>query len=233
MYRLSLLRISSFAAHFKDSLDAAGRTRSRGAQSPSSAEEAGSANAAPQLATGAPFNNVTFKPFPVRAAIDVNNGQVTLAVARVDARQRAIRDLLFQSQLPFHVEFESGFAEVGGGGGAAPVRMLTQASQNDLLTKCRVLIGSMHREGPGITEVAGLLAWPFYELHDGGAEIARAMTVALKVDFRVVGQSNAAVKKRPSRRTARAAAAARGGTKGRSFLFFLRRRKGKEGRGRR
>eukprot|EP00758_Cryptobia_borreli_P004421 Tbor_TRINITY_DN4361_c0_g3::TRINITY_DN4361_c0_g3_i1::g.7781::m.7781 len=154
------------------------------------------------LASGAPFDNVILKPFPVRAAIEIGTGSmITLAVARVDSRQGAIRDLLFQSQLPIHIQFIGGASNCTNVRGSSSNLFLTEKSRNDIFTKVRLMVESMNRDGPSVSEVSGLLTWPFYAMpNDEGDKLAQELSRTFMVDFRIVGRHD---EKSMSRREAR------------------------------
>lgn len=139
------------------------------------------------------FQSQHIKPFPVRAAIDIGTGGVvSLCVARVDARVGAIQKLMYQTQLPLHLEalptsmsypssppsssspFSSSFT-------------LSERTMEDIINKVRILQGAMRRNAfEGLSERAAVLSWPLCLARNAG-QLAERLTREFKVDVRVLG----------------------------------------------
>ncbi|KAG5511894.1 hypothetical protein JKF63_07719 [Porcisia hertigi] len=140
------------------------------------------------------FQSQHIKPFPVRAAIDIGTGGVaSLCVARVDATAGAIQRLMYQTQLPLHLEALSTSM-------SSPASPLTSSSSSssftlsertmeDITNKMRVFHGAMRRNSfEGLSERAAVLSWPLC-LASNAEQLAAQLTKEFKVDVRVLGTS--------------------------------------------
>lgn len=173
-------------------------------------QDAGASNANQKvtLKEDAPYTPIYAKPFPVRAAIEVGcGGLATLAVGRVDARQGALKELLFQNQLPLDISVVEHDRDGVGHRDASPSSSSTSLSTNvesrykslspetirDVFDQVRQLLLSLQNvhnsvSVAGISEFSGLLTWPFYDCpRDQMRDLASALTKEFKVDFRVLG----------------------------------------------
>jgi hypothetical protein len=89
-----------------------------------------------------------FNPFPVRTAVDIGTGSaITLTVARVDARARAIRDVLYHTAVPLQLDWR------------AP-GVLDQATWPAVTNALRMIMTSARSKQPTISEFAAVVALP-------------------------------------------------------------------------
>lgn len=132
------------------------------------------------MCKGAPFGNITLRPFPVRAAFDIGtDGHLSLAIGRVDATHRSIRDLLHHVQLPLHLQYQA----------ATRRPMIDESTQRDIVTKMRILQGVLKRpQFRGVTEVGGLLSYPLCHC-DNAADFAAELCKEFKVNMKVLTKS--------------------------------------------
>nr|CCC93515.1 conserved hypothetical protein [Trypanosoma congolense IL3000] len=129
------------------------------------------------------FQNMHINPFPVRAAFDIGTGgMLSLVVARVDAACNAVRDLMYQTQLPLELQSigletpETSF-------------VLSEETRADIRNKMRVLHGALRRDNyEGLSERSAIISWPLCEAADAVA-LADDLTREFKVDVRVLGKT--------------------------------------------
>ncbi|CCW64006.1 unnamed protein product [Phytomonas sp. EM1] len=136
------------------------------------------------------FSGQHIKEFPVRAAIDIGTGGViSLCVARVDAARAAVRDVMYQTQLPLCLESEGGWEAASSGG--LPTRPFTLSSRTcvDIQNKMTTLSGAMRRDVyDGLSERAAVLSWPIC-LAENAEQLAADLTREFKIDVRVLGKT--------------------------------------------
>ncbi|RHW68830.1 hypothetical protein DPX39_100039500 [Trypanosoma brucei equiperdum] len=130
------------------------------------------------------FQNMHINPFPVRAAIDIGTGgMITMVVARVDAAANAVRNFMYQTQLPLHLE------SVAAGLGDSSSFVLSETTRADIRNKMRVFHGALRRDNyDGLSERAAVMSWPLCEAADALA-LAEDLTREFKVDVRVLGKT--------------------------------------------
>ncbi len=146
------------------------------------------------IAIGAPFADVTLKPFPVRAAFDIGSGGVlSLIVARVDRRNKKIRDVLHQTSLPLLQDARpsvSGDAKLG-----CPL-VLSEQSWADIVNKMRLLHGLLKRDF-GVVERAAVMTAPLCQCSNARA-LAQFITKEFKVKVRLLQDDAADRRQRAS-----------------------------------
>ena len=126
------------------------------------------------MSTGAPFNNVNFLRFPVRAALEIGcGGLATLVVARVDAKLNAIKDMIFETQVPVHLKVDESTGE------------LTETSLADVRNKLLALTAAAHSYNYGVAEMAGLLTWPFSSLSNKG-DVLQDLVANSKINLKLL-----------------------------------------------
>ncbi|KAG8347601.1 hypothetical protein ERJ75_001343100 [Trypanosoma vivax] len=134
------------------------------------------------------FQNVHINPFPVRAAIDIGTGgMMSLTVGRVDAGRNAVRDFMYQTQLPLDLQ-STRAAELDAASFSSPFT-LTENTRADIRNKMRLLHGALRRENyEGLSERAAVISWPLCEAQDA-VSLAQDLTREFKVDVRVLGKT--------------------------------------------
>ncbi|KAG5508309.1 hypothetical protein JIQ42_08231 [Leishmania sp. Namibia] len=142
----------------------------------------------PDVHTGI-FQSQHIKPFPVRAAIDIGTGGVvSLCIARVDAAVGAIQKLLYQTQLPLHLEaLPASMSSPPSPLSPSSPFALSERTTDDIKNKMRILQGAMRRNTfEGLSERAAVLSWPLCLARNAG-QLAAQLTKEFKVDVRVLG----------------------------------------------
>nr|CAJ2466477.1 unnamed protein product [Leishmania braziliensis] len=134
------------------------------------------------------FQSQRIKPFPVRAAIDIGAGGVaSLCVARVDATVGAIQKLMYQTQLPLHLDALPTSMSNSASPLLSPSFMLSERTMKDITNKMRILQGAMRRNTfEGLSERAAVLSWPLCLARNAG-QLAEQLTREFKIDVRVLG----------------------------------------------
>ncbi|CAG9567258.1 conserved hypothetical protein [Leishmania major strain Friedlin] len=136
------------------------------------------------------FQSQHIKPFPVRAAIDIGTGGVvSLCVARVDATVGAIQKLMYQTQLPLHLEaLPTSMSSPSSPLSASSSSFtLSERTMEDITNKVHILQGAMRRNAfEGLSERAAVLSWPLCLARNAG-QLAERLTKEFKVDVRVLG----------------------------------------------
>ena len=127
-----------------------------------------------------PFGDLTLKPFPVRAAIDIGSGGlVSLIVARIDRRHDKIRDVLHQTSLPIHQDARPP--------GKGQLPHLSEKSWTDIINKMHVINGVLKRDY-GVVERAAVMTAPLC-LCANARELAQQITKEFKVNVRLLQDS--------------------------------------------
>ncbi|RNF12385.1 uncharacterized protein Tco025E_06477 [Trypanosoma conorhini] len=144
------------------------------------------------------FQNVHVNRFPVRAAIDIGTGgMISMTVGRVDAAHNAVRDFIYQTQLPLHLVSANADAASGASlhssdasGTTPPVSfVLSEATRTDIRNKMRMLHGALRRDQyDGLSERAAVITWPLCHAADA-VSLAEELTLEFKVDVRVLGKT--------------------------------------------
>ncbi|KAG5487708.1 hypothetical protein LSCM1_08072 [Leishmania martiniquensis] len=135
------------------------------------------------------FQGQHIKPFPVRAAIDIGTGGVaSLCVARVDAAVGAIQKLMYQTQVPLHLEaLPTSMSIPQSSPSTSSSFTLSERTIDDITNKMRILHGAMRRSTfEGLSERAAVLSWPLCLARNAG-RLAAQLTKEFKVDVRVLG----------------------------------------------
>ncbi|GET85536.1 hypothetical protein, conserved [Leishmania tarentolae] len=135
------------------------------------------------------FQSQHIKPFPVRAAMDIGTGGVvSLCVARVDATVGAIQKLMYQTQLPLHLEaLPTSTTTPSSPLSSSSSFTLSERTMEDIRNKMRILHGVMRRNAyEGLSERAAVLSWPLC-LARNAEQLAEQLTREFKVDVRVLG----------------------------------------------
>lgn len=135
------------------------------------------------------FQNIHINLFPVRAAIDIGTGGLmSMAVGRVDAAHNALRDLMYQTQLPIQL-VSANSASLSGSNLLPSSFVLSEVTRTDIRNKMRLLHGALRRDQyDGLSERAAVISWPLCEAGDSLA-LAEELTREFKVDVRVLGKT--------------------------------------------
>lgn len=141
------------------------------------------------------FRNRCLKPFPLRAAIDIGGGgMVALCIARVDVKAGAVQKILYQTQLPLHLEpipiSPSPTRWDKRQDASSSLFALGEASITDMLNKMEILSGAMdhhHRQFGGVDERAAVLTWPVC-LSENAEAIATHLERRFRLRARVLGK---------------------------------------------
>eukprot|EP00796_Vickermania_ingenoplastis_P008589 gene8589-6029_t len=145
-----------------------------------------SRQAVPEAERGV-FHNQRWNPFPLRAAIDIGGGgAVSLCVARVDVRAAAVRDMVYHTQLPVHLDPVRPRQD---GAGCAAFA-ISDRSARDVANKVEVLsgaLGRVHRERGGVDERAAVITWPLC-LAEDAERLAEGLTRRFKINVQVLGR---------------------------------------------
>lgn len=138
------------------------------------------------------FQNRHWKPFPLRAAMDIGGGGVlSLGIGRVDAGAGALQKLVYHTQLPLHLESVSATASPSSSSfRGVPPFALTECSITDITNKMQILMGAIerhHRQHGGVDERAAVLTWPVCEA-ENAPELAAFLTQRFQVNVKVLGK---------------------------------------------
>lgn len=145
------------------------------------------------------FRNRCLKPFPLRAALDVGGGgMISLCIGRVDVKAAAIQKIIYQTQLPLHLEpipissSPSSSPKRGEGreDASSSLFALSEASITDILNKMEILTGAMdhhHRQSGGVDERSAVLTWPVC-LSENAMAIATHLERRFRLRARVLGK---------------------------------------------
>ncbi|RNF07737.1 hypothetical protein TraAM80_03184 [Trypanosoma rangeli] len=148
-------------------------------------------------ATFGVFQNVHVNPFPVRAAIDIGTGgMISMTVGRVDAAHNAVRDFIYQTQLPLHLVSANTDSALGASVhasysfGTPPASfVLSETTRTDIRNKMRMLHGALRRDQyDGVSERTAVISWPLCHATDV-MSLAEELTREFKVDVRVLGNT--------------------------------------------
>ncbi|KAH9598723.1 Aminotransferase [Trypanosoma melophagium] len=134
------------------------------------------------------FQNVHIKPFPVRAAIDIGTGgMASLTVGRVDAAQNAVRDFMYQTQVPLYLQ--SATSTTASNSSSSSSFVMSEETRVDIRNKMRLLHGALRRDNyDGLSERAAVISWPLCEAADA-VSLAEELAREFKIDVRVLGKT--------------------------------------------
>ena len=149
-------------------------------------------------ASRGPFSpkGLTFNPFPIRAAIDIGSGHsITMTVARVDAKQCAIKDTLYHTQLPLQgraVTVPSGDNDTNSSNenSAVPFRstfdggVLSQSALHELKNRLLMLTAKANKQ-LNVTEFAAVFSEPYCRLDDI-KRIGQQLSCEFSMDVRLL-----------------------------------------------
>ncbi|ORC93324.1 uncharacterized protein TM35_000012010 [Trypanosoma theileri] len=138
------------------------------------------------------FQNVHIKPFPVRAAIDIGTGgMASLTVGRVDAAHNAVRDFMYQTQVPLYLQSATSTtaSHSSSSSSSSSSFVMSEETRIDIRNKMRLLHGALRRDNyDGLSERAAVISWPLCEAADA-VSLAEELTREFKVDVRVLGKT--------------------------------------------